>query len=424
MAASGTRSWRLALQDVLAGLASLGSGDLSALPLEALAQELLQRLASICRAPLAGLARVDAAGCPLPWLVSRLDDRAALPAVTALETFVRRVLVEARPCQWRLDGAAPAAAPAGAVRVLLGAPLLLDGSVFGAVYVGLAEGGEVRREQLDCFALLADRLALGLERARVGAERRAIEQARSDFLAMASHELRTPLTGILGYTDLLLRQVHGPLNDQQLAYQRAVRASGERLLALADDLLEAARLQCGACELVCERVDVAAALREAAAAVADQARCQGVRVRVDSPPSSLAVLADRSRLRQMLRRLLANAITLTPSGGEVVLSATPFGEGEVCLTIRETGAGPSLSPWRSERAWEGFSRADSSIDRAAGGAGLSIIKRLAELQGGRAWAESEGSGLGGAFSVALPAAPLGPMPGPRSALMPSEGPSS
>src|SRR5262249_14665996 len=156
----------------------------------------------------------------------------------------------------------------------------------------------------------ADHIAVSAEMARLsrqGVEQRAeidrvshvlhdVERMKNDFLSMISHELRTPLTAIIGYTDLLLRQIHGPLTDRQSHHQSAVKKAAHRLLALINDLLDLNRLEGGHVELSLENASLVDAARLAVARAMELAERQMVELRLDAPLTSIMVLADPERL--------------------------------------------------------------------------------------------------------------------------------
>lgn len=246
----------------------------------------------------------------------------------------------------------------------------------------------------------------------VSAERRADQamreasRQRDAFLAIMSHELRTPLTAILGYSDLLLRGTAGPLSTRSGTYVRNVREAGNRLLALVNGLLEYSRLEAGGERLFLQAVRLVDASHRAVSSVRAEAAIRGITLEEQHPPNLGAVVADREKLQQLLRALLANALKFTPRGGTVRVCTRHDDEiaGFARIGITDTGRG--LAPDQVEMIWERFYQVDASLTRENGGVGLglAIARHLATLQGGRVWAESEGLGKGSTFWVALPIA--------------------
>ncbi|HEX9017162.1 MAG TPA: ATP-binding protein, partial [Chloroflexota bacterium] len=242
---------------------------------------------------------------------------------------------------------------------------------------------------------------------------REVDRIKDEFVATVSHELRTPITAVLGYTDLLLRGVRGPLLPPQRDALTSVRNAGQRLLALIEDLLDMSKLEAGKQELNLEEVVLPSAIERAASGVSLMAASRGIRL-VQLIPSGLPpVIADDLQLQRILGNLLSNAVKFTPDGGTVSVSAaivpaetsppgTPPG---VVVQVSDTGVG--IAPEKQEKIWEKFQQADSSSRRAFGGTGLglAIVKALVELHGGRVWVESEGvPGKGSVFGFSLQAA--------------------
>ena len=242
---------------------------------------------------------------------------------------------------------------------------------------------------------------------------READRLKDEFMAVVSHELRTPLTAISGYSDILLRKLSGPLNDRQERQVGGIRDAARRLLALINDLLDVSKLEAGTLDLHLAALDPRSVIERAAAAVRVIGLNKGVSVEVRQPPALdgfailPAVWADDERVQQMLSNLLMNGIKFTPEGGSVWISADvqqgPNGE-EIVLSVEDTGVG--LEPGQVARVWDRFYQAEASSTRRFGGAGLglSIVRRLAELHGGRVDAASGGLDRGSKFSVFLPAA--------------------
>lgn len=237
---------------------------------------------------------------------------------------------------------------------------------------------------------------------------READRLKDEFMAVVSHELRTPLTAITGYSDILLRKLSGPLNERQERQVVGVRHAARRLLALINDLLDVSKLEAGTLELHPGAIDPIAAIERAAASMRIIGVNKGVSVLTRGPSPELPpVWADDERLQQILSNLLMNAIKFTPEGGSVWIGAevlerpdTP----EVVFRVQDTGVG--LAPGQESRVWERFYQGESSSTRRFGGAGLglSIVRRLTELHGGRVEATSGGVNRGSTFSVHLRAA--------------------
>jgi signal transduction histidine kinase/CheY-like chemotaxis protein len=319
-------------------------------------------------------------------------------------------------------------------RMALCQPLEVAGQVVGAVQVGFPalrslEPGEIRRLSMiaDHIAAVAEAERLTRESAsrltelqRVSTVLEEIDRMKGDFLSMISHELRTPLTAIIGYTDLLLRQIHGTLTDRQAHHQQAVKKAANRLLALINDLLDLNRLEGGHVVLNFEDISLIDAVRRAVAQVASSAEQREVELRLDVPMAPVAVHADQERLHQILVNLLDNALKFTPPQGTVTVRINQ-GDDLMSVSVVDTGVGVPAD--QLERIWDRFHQADSSTRRQFGGTGLglAIVRHLVELHGGAVSVASPGPNEGSAFSFSLPAAGVAQN---RASAPPAEPPST
>jgi signal transduction histidine kinase len=244
------------------------------------------------------------------------------------------------------------------------------------------------------------------EKAQLAAENEQLYQraqegnrAKSEFLAVMSHELRTPLNAIIGYTDLLAAGLSGPVDDRQRQQLQRIEACSHHLLELVDDILSFSRLEAGKERLHLERVDFSQLVREVADLTRPAAERKQLRFRVDAAPHPIRGESDPGKVRQILVNLLSNAIKFTDEG-EVRLDATAR-DGEVRFKVSDTGIG--IPEDRMPQIWDPFWQVQQSRTRVAGGTGLglSVVRRLTELLGGRVDVESR-VGSGTTFSVVLP----------------------
>jgi PAS domain S-box-containing protein len=225
-------------------------------------------------------------------------------------------------------------------------------------------------------------------------------RAKSQFLANMSHELRTPLNAILGFSDLIKRELFGPLGDPRYRdYASDIHQSGEHLLSIVSDLLDIARIESGNLVLQDAPMDLAATIEECVRLVGAQAN--HVSIRVVPPRGPLTLVADERALRQVLLNLLSNALKFTPEGGSVEIASQLTPEGDIAIAVTDTGIGIPAS--ELPRITGAFVQVESTHARKHQGVGLglAIAKALVELHGGRLAIESQ-AGQGTRVTVLLP----------------------
>ncbi len=283
-------------------------------------------------------------------------------------------------------------------------PLCYDPQLFDelrAVIVDLPEHREsraVRIERtdgliLDCAALpLPDGATLmtsldvtaGVNIERALTERNqaliAAEKLRNDFVNHVSYELRTPLTNIIGFTQLLAGEGVGPLNPKQLEYAGFITDSSHALLAIIDDILDLASIDAGAMELRLEDVDVAEAMKAAASGVQDRLSEAAIELRIVMTDGVGSLRADGRRVRQVLFNLLSNAINYSEAGQTVTLAAMRRGA-EIVFKVSDRGRG--IPPEMIDRVFERFETFPNGSRHRGPGLGLSIVRAMVELHGGR-----------------------------------------
>ncbi|MEO5372784.1 MAG: HAMP domain-containing histidine kinase [Alphaproteobacteria bacterium] len=239
-------------------------------------------------------------------------------------------------------------------------------------------------------------------RSREAAE--AANRAKSEFLSRMSHELRTPLNAIIGFAEMLVEQVFGPLgSDKYQEYARDISDSGRHLLLLINDLLDMAKIELGRYELNRRMVDAAAVVNGALRATHRAAEDKTVAVALDVPGGMPRVYADERAMRQVMVNLLSNAIKFTPSGGKVEVMARADA---TTLTVAVSDAGIGIAPEDIERILRPFERGRnirSGVDSSAG-LGLPLAKHLIEMHGGRLWIDST-PGVGTTVSFRMPRIP-------------------
>jgi signal transduction histidine kinase len=235
-----------------------------------------------------------------------------------------------------------------------------------------------------------------LEEALEGEKRRA-----SEFLAQLAHELRNPLAPILSGLEAM--EIVG-LKDATLESIREVmRRQTGHLIRLVDDLLDVSRINHGRLALAKERVDMATIALRALETTRDFIAERRHDLSVDMPAEGLPVEADPTRLEQVLVNLLNNAARYSPPGGRIWLTARR-NDNEAVISVRDEGQG--IPADALERIFEPFFRSETARQASGSGLGigLSLVRSLVELHGGRVEAFSDGPGKGSEFVVSLPLA--------------------
>jgi len=213
------------------------------------------------------------------------------------------------------------------------------------------------------------------------------DRLKSEFVANVSYELRTPLNTVIGFTEILVNQYFGPLNERQLEYARGVLESSQQLLSLINDILDLATIEAGLIVLEIESVDVHGVLVSMLNLVQEAARKQRLELALDCPRSIGRLDADERRLKQVLFNLLSNALKFTPAGGKVSLGARRT-EKSVTIWVSDTGIG--IEREEQKTVFEKFRRGQSPLARQSGaGLGLSLVRYFVELHGGELKLESQ-----------------------------------
>ena len=236
------------------------------------------------------------------------------------------------------------------------------------------------------------------------------DRIKSNFLATVSHELRTPLTSVIGYSEMLLENIAGPLNDEQRDYVRTVMEKGDQLLQLITGILDISRMEAGEMKVRRVSFDLADVCNNAAQTVAPNARRKRLVLDVVVPEGLPMGSGDRDKTRQVVLNLLGNAVKFTPDAGKIRLVVelgglarvgVPGGAPGLRISVQDTGIG--IPAEHFQQVFEPFFQVDNSSTREFGGTGLglSIVKRFVEAQGGQVWLESE-VGRGTTFRFTLP----------------------
>ena len=230
----------------------------------------------------------------------------------------------------------------------------------------------------------------------------AASQAKSDFLAGMSHELRTPLNAVIGFAELMrMNQAAEPLTRRQSQAVEQILGSGQHLLSLIEEVLDLARIEAGKLSMSVERVDPQLVVRQVCDNLRPMAEAAGVTLRAPAATAGLGVVADRTRLRQVLINLVSNAIKYNRQGGDVLLEVRQTADG-VALEVHDTGVG--IPEDRMAELFQPFNRLGRETSDVAGtGIGLAVSRRLAEAMNGRLECASL-AGEGSTFTLHLPLA--------------------
>ncbi len=295
-------------------------------------------------------------------------------------------------------------------RAELAVPMLVGENVIGVFDVQATTVNQFTAEDVKIQTTLAAQIAVALRNAHLYAEQisiverlRELDHLKSTFLANMSHELRTPLNSIIGFTEIMIDGLNGPLNDRMERDLDIVYKNGQHLLNLINDVLDMAKIEAGKMKLNLERIDLREVLDEVLAIAGPLARDKELALAIDADPAlELHLSADRIRLRQVLLNLVSNAIKFTEQG-RVTLQTSRV-NGTVRVAVSDTGLG--IPPEQLKSIFEAFSQVDTTATRKVGGTGLglTISRRLVEMHGGTLWAESTGfPGEGTRFFMDLPA---------------------
>ncbi|MEO6810701.1 MAG: response regulator [Isosphaeraceae bacterium] len=293
----------------------------------------------------------------------------------------------------------PAAFRAGA-RTICSTPLLTRRSeLAGTIATYFDQPHSPCDRETRLVELYARQAAEFIENARLYSKIVDADRRKDEFLAMLAHELRNPLAPVLNALHYLR---NGDADPEALAQTRDIAERQVLHLArLVDDLLDVSRINSGKVQLRTAPIDIASTLVHAVEAARPVIESRRHEIHVHAPDAPLIVEADAARLEQVLTNLLTNAAKYTEPGGRIDLSAERDGTNAL-LRVRDNGVG--IEPEVLSHVFDLFAQEQRSLDRSQGGLGigLTLVRRLVEMHGGRVVAESKGPGLGSEFLVRLP----------------------
>jgi PAS domain S-box-containing protein len=360
----------------------------------------------------------------------KLDDEGNLQEFVARhhDSFKQRVLdqlVETRTCEWNdptvralrtgetqflenatadslidvaCDGVAAGLARELDVQSVVSVPLQIRSKVIGAItFVTSNASRRFSHRDVGFAEDLARRLAIAIDNSRLLESLRTADQQKNEFLAMLAHELRNPL-GAIGYANKLIPTSAA---DTQAELVALVDRQVRNLAHLIDGLLDVSRITRDKIQLRKEYFDGVDLLRRVSDVVRPLIESKRHRFALDIQADSIPLYGDVTRVEQILTNVLSNAIKYTQEGGDVSLTASAA-DGHVNIRVKDTGIG--ISREMLPRVFDLFSQAEQGLDRSQGGLGigLTIARKLTELQGGTLTANSAGIGKGAEFTIRLP----------------------
>ncbi len=224
-------------------------------------------------------------------------------------------------------------------------------------------------------------------------------RAKSEFIANISHELRTPLQSILGFSELGM--LRGRQHEKLASMFTDIHASGQRMLALVNDLLDVSKIESTVGTFHLERADLRTLVREVAREIDPLLAGRQLRLELQLSELPLVAKVDPMRFQQVVRNVLANAIKFSPYHGRIDLTGQTTPAGEIRISVADQG--PGIPPEEVERVFEAFVQSSLTKDGSGGtGLGLAICRKIIEAHGGRIHAENRPEG-GAAFHIHLPA---------------------
>ena len=232
-----------------------------------------------------------------------------------------------------------------------------------------------------------------------------LDQLKSDFFINMSHTLRTPLTSIIGYAELILHGKAGQISDMQKGFLDIIERNSRDLFRMISDILDISKLEAGELQLYPKQIPLNPLFNNLMDMMQQSAEKKKIKIEAEIDLPSNLIYADEEKLKHILINLLDNAVKYTPEGGKIKLAAQDK-EREIIISVIDSGTG--VPPEHREMIFDKFKQIKNlKVSGMRGvGLGLSIVKDLVKLHGGKAWVESppfsQGNGAGSSFSFSLP----------------------
>ena len=350
----------------------------------------------------------EAGAPPSVSMIGAVDDRWLAQTIEAVAADERSVAINCATASTlgnfvTLERAVPiAVAPDCAVHSLVLVPLAARGRSLGVLTLGLTEPSrEFDIDMLSTTIDLATRASIALDNAVLFRRIHEEDRRKNEFLAMLAHELRNPLTPIGNALHVL--EADGQAAGRSIWAREMIRRQFDLLVRLVDDLLDVSRITRGKIDLRIEPVDVVDVVDVAVETSRPQIDAMHHTLDVSLPEGPLHLRGDFARVAQIIGNLLSNAAKYTEPGGRIWLNVEREGE-DVVLRVRDTGMG--IPKHALLAIFDLFTQLNRTIDRAKGGLGigLTVVRRLVEMQGGSVVALSDGPDRGSEFVVRLPVA--------------------
>jgi len=300
-------------------------------------------------------------------------------------------------------------------------PLYATGRIIGTLNLGAGKPRAFSRHDVEVLEQMAPHVAVAIRNARllenlqqsleevtrareklhdVNEELKTLDEMKTNLLSNVSHELRTPLVSVMGYTDMILNEKVGPVNDIQRDYLQISLRNIDKLVTLIENLLDFSRLHRGAETLVFDSFDLVDCARASLQVIQPVAESREIELILDAPEHPVIVEGDKSKLGQVFNNLLSNAVKFNHPGGNVTISIEESSD-TINVTVSDTGIG--IPPEALDKVFTRFYQYDSSSTRRYGGTGigLAIAQDIARLHGSHITVTSE-SGKGSTFRFNLP----------------------
>ncbi len=267
---------------------------------------------------------------------------------------------------------------------------LKDGRIYSYRSIGLPDGNV-----LVTFTDMTDTIKVEQALIEKNAALEAAEKLKMDFLANVSYQLRTPLNAMMGFTEILHEEYFGKLNERQKSYTENMIRAGHRLITLVDNILDLSTIEAGYLILDLESIKLTTTIDNVIDLTQDWARREGIEIENKTPKNIGSLMADQRRFKQVMLHLIRNAIDYTPSGGQILVGAKKSGD-EIMVYVQDKGVG--IPAEDLERIFIPFEKSENAVEKkkqsnhnrhSGAGLGLSLVKHIVELHGGRVEIDSE-----------------------------------